>query len=98
MAPDLSTSGSFQDRAIKWARGALWQIELQARGVTDAVVYDRRMPQYRKVTEERIVTREQFKQGYFERDGFSVKKRPYELIRELPDGRYLVRAPEPPKQ
>jgi hypothetical protein len=56
------------------------------------------MPQYRKVTEERIVTREQFKQGYFERDGFSVKKRPYELIRELPDGRYLVRAPEPPKQ
>ena len=51
------------------------------------------MPQYRKVTEERIVTREQYEQGYLERDGLVVKKRPYELIRELPDGTYLVRAP-----
>ena len=51
------------------------------------------MPQYRKNTEERIVTREQFEQGYFERDGFVVRKRRYELIKELPDGRYLVRAP-----
>jgi len=56
------------------------------------------MPQYRKVTEERVVTREQFERGYFERDGLVIKKRRYQLIRELPDGRYLVRAPEEPKQ
>jgi hypothetical protein len=57
------------------------------------------VPQYRKVTEERIVTREQYEQGYLERDGLVVRKRRYELIRELPDGRYLVRAPEPqPKE
>ena len=28
----------------------------------------------------------------------TVRKRPYELIRKLEDGTYLVRAPEPPKQ
>jgi len=49
------------------------------------------VPQYRKVTEERIVTREQYEQGYLERDGLVIRKRRYELIRELPDGRYLVR-------
>ena len=56
------------------------------------------MPQSKNVREERVVTREQLEQGYLERDGLVVRKRPYELIRELPDGRYLVRAPEPPKE
>ena len=55
--------------------------------------YDRNVPQYRKMGEERVVTREEFERGYFERDGIVVRKRRYELIRELPDGRYLVRAP-----
>jgi hypothetical protein len=52
------------------------------------------MPQYRKLAEERVVTREELERGYFERDGIVVRKRRYELIRELPDGRYLVRAPQ----
>jgi hypothetical protein len=52
------------------------------------------MPQYRKLAEERVVTREELDRGYFERDGIVVRKRRYELIRELPDGRYLVRAPQ----
>jgi hypothetical protein len=56
------------------------------------------VPQYRNVTEERVVTREQFEQGYLERDGLVVRKRRYELIRELPDGRLLVRMAEKPEQ
>ncbi len=56
------------------------------------------MVQYRSAPEERVVTPEQYGQGYLERDGMVVKKRPYELIRRLPDGNYLVRAPEPPKK
>ena len=56
------------------------------------------VPQYRNVTEERIVTREQYEQGYLERDGLVVRKRRYELIRELPDGRLLVRAAAKPDQ
>lgn len=54
------------------------------------------MPQYKNVREERIVTAEQYAQGYLERNGMVIRKRPYELIRELPDGTYLVRVPEPP--
>jgi hypothetical protein len=63
------------------------------RGVVD---YHRVMAQYQKLAEERIVTREELERGYFERDGLVIRKRRYELIRELPDGRYLVRAPQPP--
>ena len=44
------------------------------------------MVQYRSAPEERVVTAEQYAQGYLERDGMVVKKRPYELIRRLPDG------------
>jgi hypothetical protein len=54
------------------------------------------MPQYRKLAEERVVTREELERGYLERDGLVIRKRRYELIRELPDGRYLVRAPQQP--
>jgi len=53
------------------------------------------MPQYQKLAEERIVTREELERGYLERAGLVVRKRRYELIRELPDGRFLVRAPQP---
>jgi hypothetical protein len=56
------------------------------------------MVQYRNAPEERVVTAEQYAQGYLVRDGMVVKKLPYELIRRLPDGTYLVRAPEPPKK
>jgi hypothetical protein len=63
-----------------------------------ALDYDRFMPQYRKVTEERIVTREEYERGYLERDGLVVRKRRYQLIKELPDGTYLVRASEQPKR
>src|SRR5262249_40104504 len=56
------------------------------------------VPQYRSVTEERIVTREQYEHGYLERDGLVVRKRRYELIRELPDGRLLVRVAAKPEQ
>jgi hypothetical protein len=55
------------------------------------------MVEYRKAPNERVVTAEQYAQGYLERDGMLVKKRSYELIRRLPDGTYLVRVPEPPK-
>ena len=54
------------------------------------------MAQYRKIAEERIVTRDQLGQGYIERDGLVIKKRQYEVIRELPDGTFLVRAPAEP--
>ena len=57
--------------------------------------YHRDMPQYQKLAEERIVTREELERGYLERAGLVVRKRRYELIRELPDGRFLVRAPQP---
>ena len=56
------------------------------------------MVQYRPAPEERVVTEEQYGQGYLVRDGMVVRKLKYELIRRLPDGNYLVRAPEPPKQ
>jgi hypothetical protein len=56
------------------------------------------MMQYRNAPDERIVTPEQYGQGYLEREGMVVRKRRYELIRKLPDGNYLVRAPEPPKK
>ena len=56
------------------------------------------MPQYKNVREERVVTEEQYNAGYIERDGMTVRKRPYELIRKLDDGTYLVRAPEPPNE
>ncbi len=55
------------------------------------------MVQYKSAPNERIVTAEQYAQGYLERDGLVIKKRPYELIRRLPDGNYLVRAPEQPQ-
>jgi hypothetical protein len=55
------------------------------------------MPQYKNVREERVVTRDQLDDGYLERDGMTVRRRKWELIRQLPDGRYLVRAPEPEK-
>jgi hypothetical protein len=55
------------------------------------------MPQYKNVREERVVTREELERGYWERDGITMRKRQWELIRQLPDGRYLVRAPEPEK-
>jgi hypothetical protein len=45
--------------------------------------------------EERVVSREEYEQGYIERDGMTIRRRRYELIKELPDGRYLVRAAEP---
>lgn len=54
------------------------------------------MGRYERVAEERIVTREELERGYFERDGLVIRKRRYELIRELPDGRFLVRAPQQP--
>lgn len=56
------------------------------------------MAQYRNTLQERVVTPEQYGQGYLVRDGMVVKKLQYELIRRLPDGNYLVRAPEPPKE
>jgi hypothetical protein len=56
------------------------------------------MAQYQKVAEERIVTREELERGFFERDGLVVRKRRYEVIRELEDGRFLVRASQPPPQ
>jgi hypothetical protein len=52
------------------------------------------MPQHQKSYQELVVTKEQYGQGYLERDGLVIKKRPYELIRELPDGNYVVRVPE----
>jgi hypothetical protein len=52
------------------------------------------MPEYQRGVKEFIVSAEQYRRGYLERDGMVVKKREYELIRELPDGNYLVRAPE----
>ena len=55
------------------------------------------MPQYKNVREERVVTREELERGYWERDGMTMRKRQWELISQLPDGRYLVRAPEPEK-
>jgi hypothetical protein len=63
-----------------------------------ALDYHRGMPQYQKLAEERIVTREELERGYLERDGLVIRKRRYELIRELPDGRFLVRAPQQPQQ
>jgi hypothetical protein len=60
--------------------------------------YDRTMPQHQKGVQERIVTAEEYARGYFERDGMVVRRRQYELIRRLPDGTYLVRAPEPAKK
>ena len=56
------------------------------------------MPQYKPAPEERVVTEEQYGQGYLVRDGMVVQMRPYELIRKLPDGTYLVRAPDTPKK
>ena len=56
------------------------------------------MVQYSPAPEERVVTEEQYGQGYLVRDGMVVQRRPYELIRKLPDGTYLVRAPDTPKQ
>ena len=53
------------------------------------------MPQYKNMREERVVSREEYEQGYIERDGMTIRRRRYELIKELPDGRYLVRAAEP---
>jgi hypothetical protein len=53
---------------------------------------------YKSAPEERIVSPEQYADGYLERDGLVFKKRPYELIRKLPDGNYLVRAPEQPQK
>jgi hypothetical protein len=50
--------------------------------------------QHRLAPKERVVTPEQYAQGYFERDGMVVKRRPFELIRRLPDGNYLVRQPQ----
>jgi hypothetical protein len=52
------------------------------------------MPQYRPAPLEQVVTAEEYARGYLERDGLVIRKRPYELIRRLPDGTYLVRAPE----
>jgi hypothetical protein len=51
------------------------------------------VPQYRKIAEERVVTREEYESGFLQREGIVIRKRRYELIRELPDGRFLVRAP-----
>jgi hypothetical protein len=55
------------------------------------------MPQHQKVTQELVVTPEQYAQGYLERDGIVIRKRPYQLIRRLPDGNYVVRAPDSTK-
>jgi hypothetical protein len=56
------------------------------------------MPQFKPAPEERVVTEEQYGQGYLVRDGMVVQMRPYELIRKLPDGTYLVRAPDTTKK
>jgi hypothetical protein len=56
------------------------------------------MPQYKKIAEERVVTREELERGYLEREGMVIRKRRYEVIRELPDGRFLVRPAEQPPQ
>jgi hypothetical protein len=55
------------------------------------------VPQHQKSYQELVVTADQYAQGYLVRDGMVIKKRPYELVRELPDGKYVVRAPQPPK-
>src|SRR5262245_66237032 len=60
--------------------------------------YDRAMPQFQKGAEERIVSAEEYGRGYLERDGMVVRKRAYVLIRELEDGRYLVRVAPQPQQ
>src|SRR5207247_553108 len=54
------------------------------------------VPKHQKSVKELVVTQEQYDQGYLERDGVVIRKRAYELIRRLPDGTYLVRAPEAP--
>jgi len=51
------------------------------------------MPQYQRLAEERVVTREEYEHGFLQREGLVIRKRRYELIRELPDGRFLVRVP-----
>jgi hypothetical protein len=55
------------------------------------------VPAYRPAPDEQVVSAEQYAQGYLERNGLVIKKRPYELIRRLPDGNYVVRAPAAPK-
>lgn len=60
-------------------------------------VYDQPVPQHQKGVKELVLTQEQYDRGYLDRDGMVVQKRPYDLIRKLPDGNYLVRAPDPPK-
>ena len=42
----------------------------------------------------KIVTPEQYKRGWVELVGGGYFVRPYILIRQLPDGNYLVRNPE----
>jgi hypothetical protein len=58
------------------------------------------MPQFQKGVEERVVSEEEYARGYFEREGMTVRKRSYVLIRRLEDGNYLVRldqtASDPP--
>jgi hypothetical protein len=55
------------------------------------------MPAYRPAPDEQVVSAEQYAQGYLERNGLVIKKRPYDLIRRLPDGNYVVRSPAPAK-
>jgi hypothetical protein len=67
---------------------------------TSTAEYDRGMPQYQNIPKEQIVTRDQLDEGYLERNGLVFRKRKYVVIRELEDGRFLVRvhAPEQPEQ
>jgi hypothetical protein len=41
--------------------------------------------------QELTVTRDEFSRGYLTWDGATCTRRPYDLVRELPDGRLLVR-------
>ena len=42
---------------------------------------------------EQTITREQFADGALAWDGATVGCRPYQFIRELPDGRFIFRGP-----
>lgn len=42
---------------------------------------------------KRVVTPEQYAEGYVTRRGLLAWQRPYRLIRRLPNGNYLVKEP-----
>lgn len=43
---------------------------------------------------ELIVTPQQFADGWLEKDDQFIRERPYQLIRKLPDGNFVVVSPE----